>query len=136
MPPLTPLQFLVLSLLFTGPKSSRELRLLLETKKIAISPSALSRLMTCLECRWQIHRQYIASCIAGRNIRQCTFAVTDYGIELWNQTRQFYLELSPPPSDFVPFSNELTRKAHLTPLARNDELLRNLYADFPSLFTR
>jgi hypothetical protein len=134
LPPLTPLQFLVTSLLFTGPKSGAELRRSLKEMKINISPSALSRLMTRLEWMWHIHRQYVMHAVADRNVRQCTFAVTDYGVKLWTQTRQFYLQLSPPPPDFVPYSNEATRKAHLTPEQRNVPLLQKLFIEFPSLF--
>jgi hypothetical protein len=134
MPPLTPLQFLVISLLFTGPKSGAELRRLLKQMEIIISPSALSRLMTRLEWMQQIHRQYVMHAIADRNTRHCTFSVTDYGIKLWTQTRRFYLECSPPPPDFVPISTEATRKAHLTPEERNAPILQKLFIEFPSLF--
>jgi DNA-binding PadR family transcriptional regulator len=136
LPPLTPLQYLVTSLLFRGPKSGAEIRRSLGEMEIEISPSALSRLMTRLEWMWHIHRQYITQDVAGRNVRQCTFAVTDHGIELWNQTRQFYFELSPPAPDFVPYSDEETRKAHLTPEERNKELMQDFYKDFSYLFHR
>jgi hypothetical protein len=134
LPPLTPLQFLVLGLLFTGPKTGAELRHLLKGLKIKTSPSALSRLMIRLEWMQQIHRQYVMHAVADRNIRQCTFAVTDYGLRLWTQTRQFYLELSPPPPDLLPFSDEATRKAHLTFEERTAPMLQKMFNEFPSLF--
>jgi len=133
-PPLTHLQFLVISLLFTGPKTSLQLRQLLKDRKIKISAPALSRLMTRLQWTFQIHREHTIQTTGGASTRTCTFTITDHGLKSWAQTRQFYLDHSPPPSDFVPYSDHRTRTAHLTPEQQNAPLMQKLYNECPSLF--
>jgi len=64
--------------------------------------------------------------IGDRNIRQCTFAVTDYGVRIWNETRQYYVDMDPPPPEFVPVSTEGSRIAHLSPEARNAAMFRRM----------
>jgi hypothetical protein len=126
----------MLNLLFTGPKSTLELRRLLKQRKIKISASALSRLMTRLQWRHHIDRQYKIRTVGGRKIRQCTFAVTEYGVSIWTQTRQFYFDLSPPAADFIPASTPGSKLAHLSPRAKNKKMMRELVNEFPSLFQR
>ena len=133
-PPLSHLQFLVSSLLFTGPKTTLQLLQLLHAKKIRISAPGLSRLMIRLQWKHQVHREYTIQNLGNRKNRVCTFTITDHGIKTWAQTRQFYLDHSPPPPDLVPYSDQATRIAHLTPEQHNAPLMQKLYDDFPALF--
>lgn len=134
--PFTSQQYVVIQRLFSGPKSSLELRRLLKQAKIRMSASTLSRFMTRLEWGHYIQRQYKMKTIGGRKMRHCSFAVTDFGVNVWKETRQFYLEMEPPPADFVPVSTEGSRIAHLSIEERNAKLIDEMGIDFSWLAER
>ena len=50
-----------------------------------------------------IHALFAGS---GQTVRQRRYAVTDYGVILWNRTRKFYARRDPPPPGLIPVPSE------------------------------
>ncbi|MBN2474290.1 MAG: hypothetical protein JXB62_06765 [Pirellulales bacterium] len=98
LPELTPLQFLVLTLLFSGPRSGRVLRDRLGVWEAARTPTAFSNLMRRMVALAYVEPDYDTAIVNGHTVRQCIFRATDLGVMAWNATRQFYLGFEPPPA--------------------------------------
>ena len=136
MPQLTPLQFLVVHLLFAGRQSSVELRKAIKDQGVRQGPAAFSRFMWRLAWQGFVERDQRVRPAAGHTVRECSYAVTDYGVMAWNQTRQFYAELAGPGPDLVPIATEEGRLAGLSPKVRKAAIRQELAKEFPLLFRR
>jgi hypothetical protein len=102
IPELTPLQYLIVSQLFDGQKSTRQIRDALAALEIRTKPSALHRLLRrmCRSLVLEARRQALV--LSGRVGWEHCYHVTDRGLALWQAARQFYLDCPGPPADFKP----------------------------------
>jgi hypothetical protein len=125
---LTPLQFVVVQLLFGGPKTPGELRKALEELGVGQSLGSFSRLVRRLEWSQWLDVAYEKPG-RGRRLRECRLAVTDLGLTGWNATRDFFARFSPPPADFVPVPTDEGRLAHLPARVRKSILNKQTKKD-------
>ena len=106
LPNLTPLQYLVLHLLFVGTQSGDDLRRTLRTFGVHQSPAAFSRLMARLVDANYIDPQPATRSDNGQTVHFRRYQITDLGLFDWNAARKFYLNLAPPSSPPTPVSTE------------------------------
>jgi hypothetical protein len=85
---MTPLQFLVVHLLFAGRQSGAELRKALKDRGVDHGQSTFSRLMSRLLWQGFVQCDGPGRSAAGQVVRECSYAVTDLGVIAWHQTRQ------------------------------------------------
>ncbi len=103
MPPkLTPLQYLVLNLLFVGRQSGEDLRRELAGLGIRQSRAAFSRLMARMVEANYVDPQPGTRSVGGQTVRCCRYEVTDLGVLEWLATQKFYVNLAPPSPDLTP----------------------------------
>ena len=105
LPQLTPLQFVVVHLLFEGPRAPGEVREALRGLGLGQNPGAFSRLIRRLECGPFVEAVYDGPRPCGA-LRDCRLAVTDLGVALWKATREFYASLSLPPRELKPVATD------------------------------
>ena len=135
LPKLTPLQFLVIRLLFQGERSGPQLRRGLAGLGVRRSPAAFSRLMQRLvwqvlvDCRQHTHRR------GDTVVRDHRYRVTDLGVIAWKATREFFCQ-PPPPDDLVPVATEEGELAAYAPRIRKSIIRRRLTKEFPDLFPK
>ncbi len=116
VPELTGLQFLVVSFLFDGEKTSNELRAELRRRGYTNSKPAFSRMM----------KRMIKTAIVTYGCRdedkgdgstsedlnsQHIYEVSDLGVLLWRAARDFYASIDPPPDDIKAVEIAMTRYA-------------------------
>ena len=106
LPEVSPIQYLVIHALFTGEKSASEVRRIVEAALGRMSRTAFSRLMVGLSRNDLVHATYRVETSSGQTVRRRRYAVTDYGVILWNRTRKFYARRNPPPPGLVPVPSE------------------------------
>ena len=129
LPNLTPLQYLVLHLLFVGTQSGDQLRRTLQTLGIQQSPAAFSRLMARLVDANHIDSLPAARADNGQTIHFRRYQITDLGLSDWNAARKFYLNLAPPSSPPTPVSTEQGQLAAYDPQTRNAAIRRKTRRD-------
>jgi hypothetical protein len=118
MPQLTPLQYLTLHLLFTGPQTGRQLRAALRAMGVRQSLTSFSRLMMRLAIanlvipNSRVRRTDLAA------FREYEYQVTDLGLWMWTQSRKFYLNLAPPSPDLLPAETDVAPLAAYDPKTR------------------
>ncbi len=122
LPNLTPLQFLVLHLLFVGPQTGEQLRRMLRTYGVRQSRTAFSRMMMRLVVANYISAQVSTHRANEQTIRQCRYVITDLAVLDWMKTQKFYLNLAPPSADLVPLSTESGELAAYEPTLRKQLL--------------
>lgn len=118
MPEMTPLQFLVVRLLFAGPQIGEVLRRKLGAIGIRLSPSSFTRLMERMDRAGylQLHcRPSAKGCCLARP--RCV-EVTDLGVAVWTRVREFYALAARPPADLVPIATDEGRLARFPPKVR------------------
>lgn len=104
VPELTGLQFLIVSLLFDGEKTSNELRAELQRRGYTSSKPAFSCMMR------RMIESAIVTCSFGAKVKgdvaepggfglQNIYRVSDLGVLLWHAAQEFYLSFDPPPDD-------------------------------------
>jgi len=106
VPEVSPIQYLAIHALFTGEKDGGEVRRVVEAVAGKMSPTAFSRLMSGLARNDLVHATYRVETTSGQTVRRRRYAVTDYGVVLWNRTRKFYARRDPPPPELVPVPSE------------------------------
>ena len=106
LPEVSPIQYLAIHALFAGKKDGCELRRVVEAVVGKMSRTAFSRLMVGLSRNDLVHATYRVETSSGQTVRRRRYAVTDYGVILWNRTRKFYARRDPPPPDLVPVPTE------------------------------
>ena len=102
LPKLTPLQYLVVSLLFSGEKSTRQLRDALAALEIRARESAFHRVLQRMRLSLVVNVRRQELRVAGRAGSEYYYQVTDHGLALWQAARQFYLGCPEPPPDLQP----------------------------------
>lgn len=127
LPEMTPLQFVVVHLLFCGPKTAGELRRQLEPWAAARSSTAFSKLMRRMQAVAYVETEYLAEVVHGQTIRQCQYRVTDLGVMVFHATREFYAGFAPPPEDLEVAVTDEARFAANGP-RRRKELVKKMYA--------
>lgn len=101
VPELTGLQFLVVSILFEGEKTSNQLREELMDRGYTGSRVAFSRLMGRMIKGLIVTYAFWEETFEGRDNleRQYRYRVSNLGVMLWKMARDFYLSFDPPPDD-------------------------------------
>jgi len=106
LPALTPLQYLTLHLLFAGPQTGQQLREALRALGVRQSRAAFSRLMMRMVIANHVVPRASTSIVAGQNVRQNLYEITDLGVFDWTAAQKFYLNLPPPSSDLIPVATD------------------------------
>ncbi len=102
LPNLTPLQYLVLHLLFVGRQSGDELRRTLRSLGVRQSRTAFSHLMARLVESNHVDPQSAARTDGGHTVHYRCYEITDQGVLDWTAARKFYVNLAPPSHDLIP----------------------------------
>ncbi len=113
LPEMTPLQFLVVQLLFDGRKTTGELRRELAAGGLPSSATALGKLMKRLVAAAFVERRYRQRPGHGNTVCECRYQVTDLGVIHWKATRDFYATAPLPPEDLEMAASEEAEFAHL-----------------------
>jgi DNA-binding PadR family transcriptional regulator len=127
LPRLTPLQFLVLWLLFGGPRSGRSLRVELEAWGAGMGRSAFSQLMTRLVAAGLVHSRFVTHDNFGRPIRFCLYQAREDALGAWRAARDFYANLKEPRDAEAGLFDESTEPDEDDELI--DEFTNSLLAD-------
>ncbi len=90
LPPITHLQFLILSQALTDELSGREMRERLAAHGVRRTLAAFYQLMSRLEESGLIEGRYVAKAIKGQSVRERRYAVTTAGQEAYEATCRFY----------------------------------------------
>jgi hypothetical protein len=106
LPNITPLQYLVLHLLFAGRRSGEQLRRDLRSLGVGQSRAAFSRLMDRLIEANYVCPQPLARNDNGHTVYYRSYEVTDLGVLQWTAARKFYLNLAPPSHDLLPVESQ------------------------------
>jgi hypothetical protein len=110
LPPLTPLQFLVLWLLLAGPKSGRTLRTELDAWGAEMGRSAFSQLMIRLADAGLVRRDLVSVDAPGRAIHSCVYRARIKGLDTWRACRGFYVHLDEPADAEAHLFDETTER--------------------------
>ena len=99
LPEITGLQFAVLSLLFAGEKTGRQLREELQRWGGPRTAAAFSGLMRRLQNAAYVDGERCTQAGRGGAVPECRYRVTDLGVIVWRATREFYAAFDPPPPE-------------------------------------
>ncbi len=113
LPEITPLQFLVLQVLFDGRKTTDELRRELATRGLSCSAPAMSKLMKRLVAAAFVQPRFRQRSEGKHAVQDRSYQVTDLGVILWKATRDFYAAAPLPPEDIETAISEEAEFAHL-----------------------
>ena len=107
LPQLTPLQALVISILFDGEKSSRDLRDELAFRGVETQMPHVYRMLGRAELAGYLSAKYRQWQTAdGRTVREKFYHVSHQGLDAWKNTLAFYDAMDRPPEGFRPVSLE------------------------------
>ena len=123
LPEMSGLQFLVVGLLFDGPRSGAQLRRRMKAAGVKIGPSSFSRLMQRMADANYLYAQTEKGPSGCRLVRPRQFEVTDLGVGIWRRVREFYAAADEPAADLVPIDTDEGKLAHL-PRKKRRELIR------------
>jgi len=107
LPEMTPLQALVISILFDGEKSGRDVRDELAFRGVEMPMPQVYRLLGRAELAGHLlakHRQWQTA--DGRPVREKSYRVSRQGLDQWQKTIAFFDALDRPPEGFQPVSLE------------------------------
>jgi hypothetical protein len=136
LPEVTPLQFLVVGLLFEGPQGGEELRRRISACGVPLSPPGFSRLVDRME-RLGYLQIFCQNGPRGcRRVFPRRFEVTDLGVAIWTQARDFYASAAPPPAELVAIATAEGKLAHLSRPARRKILTRRARQKVKRIFSR
>ena len=124
LPALTPLQYLVLHLLFAGPQSGEQLRRASGDGTAADPPVVLppdGPADRCRLCRAGAGQPVEDN---GARIHFCRYQITDLGLYDWNAARKFYLNLAPPSCPPAAVPTEQGQLAAYDPQTRKAAIKR------------
>ncbi len=130
LPEMTPLQFLVVQLLFDGRKTTGELRRELAARALPSSGPAMSKLMKRLVAAAFVEPGYQQRPGCEHTVRECRYRVTDLGVIFWKATRDFYATAQLPPEDIEVAVSEEAEFAHLDRPQRKALLQRKYVRKF------
>ncbi len=132
---MTPLQFLVIRLLFAGQRSGPQLRRELAALGVRRSPPAFSRMMQRLESQVFVDCRHRCRRRGDATIRDCRYRVTDLGVIRWKAAREFFCQPL-PPEGLVPVATEEGELDGYSPRARKAIVRRRMAKECPGLFGR
>ncbi len=92
IPELTHLQFLVLSILRSGPRTGRQVRKALARHGIRRSAPAFYQMMARLEDAAFVDGEYDQKVVDGQIIKERRYTLSARGEAAWSATRTFYAE--------------------------------------------
>ncbi len=101
LPQMTPLQALVVNILFEGERSSRQIQEELDFRGVPMKMPLVYRMLGRLELAeyvWARYRQYQTP--DGRTIRERHYRVSEAGLGEWRATVDFYQVMAPPQKYF------------------------------------
>ena len=104
---MTPLQALVINILFDGETSCREIRSKLASRNVEMEMPLVHRLLGRMQVAGYVqgrYRQYQTS--DGRAIRERHYAVDEFGLAQWEKTKDLFDTMSVPREDFQPVTYE------------------------------
>jgi hypothetical protein len=127
LPNLTPLQYLVLHLLFVGRQSGDELRRALRALGVRQSRAAFSRLMARLVDANYVDPRSAVRADAGQTIHFRCYEITDQGILDWTAARKFYVNLAPPSHNLTPVATLEGEMAAYDPKERKSVFRRAIH---------
>lgn len=107
LPEMSPLQALVVNVLFAGEMTTRQLREELAFRGVPMPMHLLYRSLGRAELAGYICarlRQWQTP--DGRTVREKHYRVTPLGLDAWNNTVAFYAAMEPVPDHFQPVSIE------------------------------
>lgn len=96
IPKMTDLQFLVLTLLFDGPKAGRELRRELDEHQAPMNKSSFSDLVRRLERAGLVPGDWVPTVVGGQTHYHRVYCATVTGLATWRQVRAFYAAFPDP----------------------------------------
>ena len=96
IPKMTGLQFLVLRLLFDGPKPGRELRRELEEHRAPMTQSSFSQLMRRLERSGLVRSDLAPTQLGGQTHYHRVYRATVTGLATWREVRAYYADFPDP----------------------------------------
>ncbi len=111
LPEITALQFVTLSLLFSGEKTARQLRRQLQKWGGPRTSSAFSQLVGRLQRAAYIDA--VRENRAAQRFSQTRYRLTDLGLIVWQLTRRFYASFDAPPPNFKPVPTDEAQFARL-----------------------
>ena len=133
LPEMTPLQFLLVRLLFDGRQSGARLRQRLATAGVNVSRSAFSQLMERAVKMRYLCKSHDACRPDGRAGRECSYELTDLGMAVWKLARAFYAQADPPP-DLAVVETDTAALAHLPHRERSKILYDELHKTIKRTF--
>jgi DNA-binding PadR family transcriptional regulator len=136
LPEMSGLQFLVVQLLFAGPQSGAELRRAMKKAGVKIGPPSFSRLMRRMEETGYVYAQSEEGPSGCRLVCPRRFEVTDLGVGVWKQVREFYVAGNGPAAELVPIATEEGSLAHLPRKERLAILHRRTSRQIKRIFER
>jgi|SRR6476469_5027787 DNA-binding PadR family transcriptional regulator len=92
IPDLTHLQFLVLSILRTGPRTGRQVRKALARHGVKRSAPAFYQMMARLEDAAFVDGEYDQKIVDGQIIKERRYTLSAKGEAAWSETRAFYAD--------------------------------------------
>ena len=90
LPPLTPLQFLIVGTLLDGERPGRLIRETLRTYRVRRTGAAFYQLMARLERAGLVTGAYEQVVVGDQAVTERRYRVTAAGTRLWRETRAFY----------------------------------------------
>lgn len=134
LPEMSGLQFLVVQLLLAGSQSGAELRRMMQEAGAKIGPPSFSRLMQRMEKAGYVQAKLKSTKSARRFANPRRFDVTDLGVALWQQTREFYTTGDDPAGNLVPIITEEGQLAHLPQNHRRALIRRRIHRKVKRIF--
>lgn len=122
LPEITALQFVTLSLLFSGEKTAGELRRQLGEWGGPRTAAAFSQLMTRLQRRAYI--DVVRANRTGERFSESRYRLTDLGLIVWQVTQRFYAGFDAPPADLKPVATDEAEFADRPPAERRKLVTR------------
>ncbi len=126
LPEITALQFVTLSLLFSGEKTARELRRQLQKWGGPRTSAAFSQLVGRLQRAAYVDA--VRENRVGRRFSQSRYRLTDLGLIVWKVTQRFYGSFDAPPANFKPVATDEAEFADRLPTQRPG-LVKQKYTD-------
>ena len=96
LPPLSSLQFSVLTALLAASRNGHALRRALRERGVRRTLAAFYQLMARLEDAGFVEGWYEQEVIRGQLIKERHYRITAAGTEAWQATRKFYAEVAEP----------------------------------------
>ena len=126
LPEITALQFALLSLLFSGEKTARQLHGQLQRFSGPRTAAAFSQLMSRLQEAAYVDALRATRSAHGRTVPECRYRLTDLGLIVWQATRRFYNGFDPPPPELEVVATPEAEFADREPRVRRELVKRKV----------